>query len=1007
MEGGAKVQRLHALDLTTGAEKFGGPATIAASVSGTANDGAGGKVTFNAGQENQRPGLLLLNGIVYIGWTAHEDIAPWHGWIIAYNAGTLQQTSAFCASPNGFGSGLWMSGNGLAADQVDAVNHPYGRMFVATGNGDYTATKPYSNVMDYGDSHLALDLTNGVLAVTDEFTTNQQATDNTKDLDVGSGGVMVVPTQTVGSFPHVLVQSDKSGNIYLLNRDNLGGYNIQTNQALQILPAALAGTWSSPAYWNGTVYFWGMNDHLKAFQLVNGLLSPTPAQSAEVYGFPGATPAISANGTADAIVWTVNSAAFSTGAAVLQAHSASNVATTLYSSNTNANRDQAGVAVKFSVPTVANGKVFVGAVKELDVYGLLSTTAAAAAPTFTPGAGTYTSAQTVTIADATPGAKIYYTTNGTTPTTASTLYSGPVTVSASETLQAIATASGYTTSGIASAAYTIGSGTTAAATPMFTPGAGTYTSPQSVTIIDATPGAKIYYTTNGTTPTTASTLYTGPVTVSVSEPLEAIATATSYTNSRVGGAAYTISSAIAAAAPTFTPGAGTYTSAQTVTIADATPGAKIYYTTNGTTPTTASTLYSGPVTVSVSETLQAIATASGYTTSGIASAAYTIGSGTTAAATPMFTPGAGTYTSPQSVTIIDATPGAKIYYTTNGTTPTTASTLYTGPVTVSVSEPLEAIATATGYTNSRVGGAAYTISSAIAAAAPTFTPGAGTYTSAQTVTIADATPGAKIYYTTNGTTPTTASTLYSGPVTVSASETLQAIATASGYTTSAIASAAYNIGNSAAPVINDPAGFSSSAGLSFVASAALTNGTLQLSTASGGIQANAVWYATPVNVQSFTTDFTFQLTSATGDGFTFALQNVGANALGKSGGSLGYQGIGASVAIKFDLYDNSGEGLNSTGFYTYGAAPMMPAADLTPSGVNLHSGNPLHAHITYDGTTLSLTLTDTVTLATFSTSTVINIAAVVGANTAYAGFTAGTYEATANQSVLNWTYTAN
>jgi phage gpG-like protein len=294
----------------------------------------------------------------------------------------------------------------------------------------------------------------------------------------------------------------------------------------------------------------------------------------------------------------------------------------------------------------------------------------------------------------------------------------------------------------------------------------------------------------------------------------------------------------------------------------------------------------------------------------------------------------------------------------------------------------------------------------VPAATPTFTPGSGTYTSAQTVTIADSTPGAKIYYTTNGTTPTTASTLYSGPVTVSASETLQAIATATGYTTSAIGSATYTINTGTAPIINDPTGFSSSAGLNFVAAATLANGTLQLSSASGGIQANAVWYATPVNVQSFTTDFTFQLTSAAGDGFTFALQNAGATALGRSGSSLGYQGIGSSVAIKFDLYDNSGEGSNSTGFYTNGASPTVPAVNLTPSGVNLHNGNPVHAHLTYNGTTLSLTLTDTVTNAIFTTSTAMNIPAVVGANTAYVGFTAGTYVAAANQSILNWTYSA-
>ncbi|HEY0749116.1 MAG TPA: hypothetical protein VGD63_20600, partial [Steroidobacteraceae bacterium] len=213
-------------------------------------------------------------------------------------------------------------------------------------------------------------------------------------------------------------------------------------------------------------------------------------------------------------------------------------------------------------------------------------------------------------------------------------------------------------------------------------------------------------------------------------------------------------------------------------------------------------------------------------------------------------------------------------------------------------------------------------------------------------------------------------------------------------------------GTGTAPIINDPTGFSSSASLSFVAGAALTSGALQLSSASGGIQANAAWYATPVKVQSFTTDFTFQLTSAAGDGFTFALQNAGATAVGQPGAGLGYQGIGSSVAIKFDLWDNAGEGSNSTGFYTSGASATIPALNLTPSGVNLHNGNPVHAHITYDGTTLSLTLTDLLTGASFSASTAINIPAVVGANTAYVGFTAGTFQAAANQSILNWTYTA-
>jgi Chitobiase/beta-hexosaminidase C-terminal domain len=250
-----------------------------------------------------------------------------------------------------------------------------------------------------------------------------------------------------------------------------------------------------------------------------------------------------------------------------------------------------------------------------------------------------------------------------------------------------------------------------------------------------------------------------------------------------------------AATPTFNPVSGTYATAQTVTISSATPGATIYYTTDGSTPTTASQPYSGPITVSTSETVSAIAAASGYANSAPGSATYIITLGQVA--TPAFSPGAGTYASAQSVTISDATAGATIYYTTNGTTPTTSSAVYSGPLTVSSTETIEAIATLSGYTNSAVAIATYTINLP-QAATPAFTPGAGTYPSAQTVTISSATPSATIYYTINGTTPTTSSAVYSGPLTVSSTETIEAIATASSYANSAVASATYTINQTAA-----------------------------------------------------------------------------------------------------------------------------------------------------------------------------------------------------------------
>jgi Legume lectin domain/Chitobiase/beta-hexosaminidase C-terminal domain len=388
------------------------------------------------------------------------------------------------------------------------------------------------------------------------------------------------------------------------------------------------------------------------------------------------------------------------------------------------------------------------------------------------------------------------------------------------------------------------------------------------------------------------------------------------------------------------------------------------------------------------------------------------------ATTPTFSPASGTYTAAQTVTISDATPGATLFYTTDGTTPTSSSTQYSGPVTVSRSETLQAIAVESGVSNSAVGAASYSIAGSstppVITALPTFSPGAGTYTATQSVTISDATSGASIFFTTDGTTPTTASTAYTAPISVSASETLNAIAVASGDSPSAVASAAYTIntagtggGGTAPPAVNDPNGFTSATGFTLDGGATVTGGGLQLDDGNT-FENRTVWYTTPLNIQSFTTDFTFQITPAspnTGDGFTFTIQNMGLNADGGIGGALGYQSITPSVAVKFDLFNNSGEGNNSTGFYTDGAAPTVPALDLTPSGINLHNGDLMHAHLTYDGATLTLTLTDTVTNATFTASDAIDIPSTVGASTAYVGFTAGSGGSVATDNILSWTFT--
>ncbi len=719
---------------------------------------------------------------------------------------------------------------------------------------------------------------------------------------------------------------------------------------------------------------------------------------------------------------------------------------------------------------------------------VISAQTATATPVFSVSGGTYTTTQTVSISDATSGASIYYTTNGSVPTTSSTLYAGPITVSSTETLNAIATATNYTTSGVATATYTITP--TTAATPVFSVPAGSYTTTQTVSIADATAGATIYYTTNGAAPTTSSPVYAGPITVSATETLSAIAAATNYTTSSVATAAYTITPA-KAATPVFTVASGNYSATQTVGITDATASAVIYYTTDGSVPTTSSAVYAGPITVSATETLNAIAAATNYTTSAVATAVYTITPVTPAVAPPVLSLPSGTYTTAQQVAIASTTPGATIFYTTDGTTPTTTSPTYQSAIMVDATATVKALATKAQYVPSPVVSASYTIASTTPQTAPpTFsakpgtyssaqsvvlsdsTPGAviyytvktaskytsvlkyskpieltqnatihtyaiapsytksaeiinsyvissgtvepptsapilslapGTYSTKQTVTLTDATPGSLIYYTIDGTTPTTASTLYSGPITVSASLIVKAIAEAPGCTVSTEADGVYVIGSGVVPVVFTP-GMMTLRGTS-----ELVGTTLQL-TNGGPSEIAAAWSAKRVAVDNFNIVFTFNLPSSKADGFTFTLQNSGKGnwASGGNGGALGYQGISNSVAIKFGLYNGATQQeVSQTGLLTNGAAPSTVAVDMSGSNINLHSGSVYSVNLVYNGTTLTETVTDTQTKATFTHSYKVNIASVLGSTTAYAGFTASTGGFTSVQDILSYGYSGN
>jgi hypothetical protein len=402
----------------------------------------------------------------------------------------------------------------------------------------------------------------------------------------------------------------------------------------------------------------------------------------------------------------------------------------------------------------------------------------AAAPIISPAAGTYNAPLAVTLAHPDPNVTIYYTTNNAAPTTSSAVYSGPIPVSATTTVRAIAAAAGWTSSVEASSTYTL-----RAATPTFSPSGGTYVGAQSVTISSTSPGASIYYTTNGSTPTTSSTVYVGPIPVSTTTTIRAIAAAAGWTNSTAGSATYTITTS-QAAAPTFSPAGGTYNAPQNVTLASTSPGVTIYYTTNGSTPTTSSTVYSGPIPVTRTTTIRARAAGAGWTNSTVGSATYTL-----RVATPTFSIPGGTYNTPQSVVLASASPGAAIYYTLNGNTPTTNSTRYTGSIAITRTRKVRAIAVISGWKNSTIAAATYTLR----AAAPTFSPPGGTYNGTQLVTLSSASPGVTIYYTTNGSTPTTSSTRYTGPISVPSSRTIRAMAAANNWTNSTRTSATYTI----------------------------------------------------------------------------------------------------------------------------------------------------------------------------------------------------------------------
>jgi hypothetical protein len=361
-------QRLHALDLTTGAEQFSGPITIQAKYPGNGDNSHNGNVIFDPKQYAERAGLLLLNGVIYTAWTSHCDIRPYTGWIIGYDQNTLAQTSVLNVTPNGNEGAVWQAGGGLASDGKG--------IYFLDANGTFDTTLNSGGFPingDYGNAIVRLGVNSGnKLKVVDYFNMFNTVSESNADEDLGSGGILLLPgmQDSTGKNRFLAAGAGKDGNIYLVDRTNLGKFNSSSNLIYQEVDGVLGGgLWSMPAYFNGNLYYGPQTNNLMQFQFTQARLSTSAvSKSATTFTYPGTTPAVSANGTANGIVWAIEH----TGTSVLHAYDATNLANELYNSNQAAGgRDKFGSASHFGTPIISNGKVYVGTTNTVVAFGLL------------------------------------------------------------------------------------------------------------------------------------------------------------------------------------------------------------------------------------------------------------------------------------------------------------------------------------------------------------------------------------------------------------------------------------------------------------------------------------------------------------------------------------------------------------------------------------------------------------------------------------------------------------
>ena len=362
---GNYFHRLHALDLTTGAELFGGPMLVDATYPGTGDNSSNGSVVFEARQYKERPGLLQIGGTIYTTWSSHCDARPYTSWVMSYDANTLAQRSVLNLVPNGSEGGIWMAGTAPGADAS-------GNIYFMVGNGDFDTTLNASGFpanANCGQCYVRLS-SGAPITLLDYFTPSNTVSESNGDVDLGSGGPLLLPdlVDGNGTTRHLAVGSGKDAIIYVVDRDNMGKFNSGADNIYQEINGQIGGVFSKPSYFNNTVYYGAVGDHLKAFPITSAKLSATPAtQSTNSFAYPGTTPSISANGTSNGIVWAVENG--STG--VLHAYNAANLTSELYNSNQAANNRDHFSDNKYVTPMVANGKVYVGTPNSVVVFGLL------------------------------------------------------------------------------------------------------------------------------------------------------------------------------------------------------------------------------------------------------------------------------------------------------------------------------------------------------------------------------------------------------------------------------------------------------------------------------------------------------------------------------------------------------------------------------------------------------------------------------------------------------------